>query len=373
MTSRWKLFYSRDMYDLPGTETLFLKSMRECCTWHAAHCPEYAAILRGAGFAPGDLRTAADLARLPAIPTVYFKRHALFSMPQWRMPVKATSSGTAGRRSQMGFDAAGLLCGLGMVLSVARYHHLFSRKLTNYIVLGWQPHRSNKTVIAKTAFGNTLFAPALHREYALKFRGGEYHLDQEGLLAALVRYEKQGRPVRLVGFPAYTHFLLKEMERRKLRLKLAPGSMILLGGGWKQFYREAVDKEVLYGEALDRLGIPETHIREFFGAVEHPISYCDCRFHHFHVPVYSRVLIRDVNTLEPLPMGQMGLLNLLTPMVHAVPLLSVMTDDLAVLHPGESCPCGVRAPWLEIIGRVGMVDIKTCAAGAEDKRKEDLL
>ena len=57
MTARWKLFYSRDMYDLPGTEALFLKSMGECCAYHAAHCPEYAAILAGAGFAPGDLRT----------------------------------------------------------------------------------------------------------------------------------------------------------------------------------------------------------------------------------------------------------------------------------------------------------------------------
>ena len=239
----------------------------------------------------------------------------------------------------MGFDAAGLLCGLGMVLSVARYHGLFSGKLTNYIVLGWQPHRSNKTVIAKTAFGNTLFAPALHREYALKFRGGAYHLDQEGLLAALVRYAKQGRPVRLVGFPAYTHFLLKEMERRGISLRLAPGSMILLGGGWKQFYREAVDKEVLYGEARDRLGIPETHIREFFGAVEHPISYCDCRFHHFHVPVYSRVLIRDVDTLEPLPHGPGGAIE--PAHAHGPRRAPPLGDDG---RPGGAPPRGELSP-----------------------------
>ena len=56
-------------------------------------------------------------------------------------------------------------------------------------------------------------------------------------------------------------------------------------------------------------------------------------------------------------------------MVYACPLLSIMTDDLGVLHDGESCPCGNKAPWLEIIGRVGMVDIKTCAAGADDLRK----
>ena len=46
-----------------------------------------------------------------------------------------------------------------------------------------------------------------------------------------------------------------------------------------------------------------------------------------------------------------------------------MTDDLGILHDGDTCPCGVKSPWLEIIGRVGMADIKTCAAGADDLRK----
>ena len=46
-----------------------------------------------------------------------------------------------------------------------------------------------------------------------------------------------------------------------------------------------------------------------------------------------------------------------------------MTDDLGILHDGQECPCGCQAPWLEIIGRVGQRDIKTCAAGAADYLK----
>ena len=136
----------------------------------------------------------------------------------------------------------------------------------------------------------------------------------------------------------------------------------MLGGGWKQFYREQVDKRALYDLIRRRLHVDEENIIEFFGAVEHPILYTDCKAHHFHVPIYSRVLIRDVHTLDPLPHGQTGLVNLITPMVKAVPILSVMTDDLGIR--------GVRLHGahlnLEIIGRVGMRDIKTCAAGAAD-------
>ena len=64
--------------------------------------------------------------------------------------------------------------------------------------------------------------------------------------------------------------------------------------------------------------------------------------------------------------GNIGLVNLLTPMVKATPIQSIMTDDLGILHEGSTCPCGIDAPWFEIIGRVGLKDIKTCAAGAGD-------
>jgi hypothetical protein len=94
-----------------------------------------------------------------------------------------------------------------------------------------------------------------------------------------------------------------------------------------------------------------------------------CRYHHFHLPVYSRVIIRNPDNFSPMPYGKAGLINLLTPMMWSSPLLSVMTDDLGVLH-NEKCPCGAESPWLEIIGRVGLSDIVTCAAGADEYLKE---
>jgi len=156
------------------------------------------------------------------------------------------------------------------------------------------------------------------------------------------------------------------MDERGIRLKLKKGSKIMLGGGWKQFYTQQVDKKTFYELAYRVLGIGDEDIVEFFGAAEHPILYCDCKNHHFHVPAYSRVIIRDVNTLQPLENGKTGLINLITPMIKATPILSVMTDDLGVLHDGCECGCGIHSPYLEVIGRVGLKDIKTCAAGAAE-------
>lgn len=84
------------------------------------------------------------------------------------------------------------------------------------------------------------------------------------------------------------------------------------------------------------------------------------------MPVYSRVVIRDPDTLEPIGKDRIGLMNLITPLLTATPVLSIMTDDLGVLHDGSKCGCGIEAPYFEIIGRVAPGEIKTCAAGAAD-------
>ena len=80
MDTRGKIFDHPDPYDLPGTEADFITAMRENALYQQAHCVDYARILREQGFNPCSLRTAQDLGRLPEIPTLYFKRHNLFSM-----------------------------------------------------------------------------------------------------------------------------------------------------------------------------------------------------------------------------------------------------------------------------------------------------
>ncbi len=369
MKARGKLFRAGRPYDTEGTETLFVAAMRENAVFQYRHCEDYRRILDEAGFDPESIGSWEDLIRLPFLPTLYFKHHALFSIPPSRLPVKATSSGTSGVKSVIGFDLPSLWQGLRMVIRVGRYHRLWSLRPVHYLIFGYEPSLSNKTAVSQTAFGFTFFAPALSRTYALKKGKAGYALDLEAMKQRLIRCAKGRIPIRTVGFPAYTYFVLKEMKEAGIRLKMPKGSLITLGGGWKQFYAEAVSKQAFYDLAEEVLGIDDRHIVEFYGAVEHPILYSDCRCHHFHVPIYSRVVIRDPDTMQPLPNGRIGLVNLMTPMVGSVPLLSVMPDDLGILHSGP-CPCGEKSPWLEILGRVGIRDIVTCAAGAEEFLKE---
>ncbi len=364
MSYKGRLFKYKIPYAIEDTNELFFRAMKENCQFQYDNCTEYAKLLEKFDFKPDDLKSYDDIEKIPFVPTLYFKHHAMFSMKSSRMPVKVTSSGTSGKKSSMGFNIGSLYRGLRMVLTVGKYHGLFSIKPSHYIIFGYEPNRNNKVVFSKTAYGFTYFAPAISRDYALKYTPDGYVPDLESLKDKLIKYSKSKFPVRTIGFPAYTYFLLKQMKEEGLKVTLPKGSVITLGGGWKQFYAQAVAKQEFYALVKEVLGVDESHIFEFFGAAEHPILYTDCRCHRFHVPVYSRVIIRDVDDLRPVNDGEVGLINLITPMVDSVPILSIMTDDLGILH-SEGCPCGEKSPWLEILGRVGIKDIITCAAGAD--------
>lgn len=342
MTARSKLFSMTDPYGTTESNILFLNAVKENCEFQYGHCPVYKTILDHMEFTPDKLRSYDDISELPFIPTLFFKRHEFYSMPERKMRLKATSSGTSGKMSHLGFETGSLLCAMKMLWTLGRIHRLFSAVPANYVILGYKPHKGNHTMITKTAFGASFLTPALHRTYALNDNGGGYTVDFDHVMNALLAYGRSLFPVRLIGFPSYAYFLLRRM-----------------------------DEQVLYDLVEKVLGIKENNITEVFSAAEHPILYCSCPKHHFHIPAYGRVIIRDAATMKPVGYGETGLVNLITPLVMAMPLLSVVTDDLGVLHDGMECGCGITAPYLEIIGRVGLDGIKTCAAGATEMLKGD--
>lgn len=83
--------------------------MKENCIFHYEHCGEYRKILDSRGFSPADMNGYEGLCRLPFLPTLLFKKHELYSLPSRRMLIQATSSGTSGMASRIGFETSGLL------------------------------------------------------------------------------------------------------------------------------------------------------------------------------------------------------------------------------------------------------------------------
>ncbi len=366
MDARTALFHRKDIYNLEGTESLFLEAVRDNVRRHATRCDFYARLMESRSFDADSVRAPGDIASIPAIPAAFFKYHEVVSIDKRDVSIHATSSGTQGQKSQVYLDDDTLRLGTKMVVNCFRYHRLISPLPTNYVMLGYEPWEGNEMGAVKTAMGVTRFAPALRREFALRHGADGYQPNWFGVLDALRRYERQGFPVRFVGFPAFLHRLVLALNGEGVRLRLSGQSMILLGGGWKQFSDAAIDKAELYRMAEETLGVPQARIRDFYSAVEHSVAYAECRNHRMHVPIWSRVIIRDLKTLEPLPYGEPGFLSFVTPLVTSSPLTSVMMGDLAVLRDGTRCGCGITSPYFEVLGRAGISRARNCAVSADE-------
>jgi len=366
MKYRRKLFLSNDIYNLQSTDGIFVNAVKDNIDFHMKNCSEYRDILENFSFNFNLVNSVKDLSQIPPLPTSYLKNKTLLSKPYNKLLIKTTSSGTGGKKTLSGFDISSALCGLFMVHKVFRFHKLISLRRTNYIILGYQPDKSNQTAMAKALKGFTLLAPAKKIEYALKIKDGEYQVNVEDLVNAILKFGKQNRPVRIIGFPAYFKMFIDELSARNIKLDLHKNSKVLLGGGWKTFFSEEISKDELFRMANYALGIRRENFKDHFSTAEHPINYVACANNHFHIPIFSRVIIRDVNTLEPVPNGTPGLLNLITPLLSSAPYGSILTDDIAVMKNGDKCGCGVSSPYFELIGRVGLASVKTCTQAASE-------
>ena len=179
MRLRRKLFSGKDPYDCSKSE-LFLGACRENIDFLITHCEDYKKICDGL-----DVRSSGDISRpsdIPVIPTMLMKQHDFRAGPYMIM---ATSSGTSGKMSHVRFEFGALWAALKMSLRVTRYHGIISMKPCRNIGMGYKPHRSNKTAVAKTAYLTTFLAPALSRRFILKHTSDGYKPDFESIVEAL--------------------------------------------------------------------------------------------------------------------------------------------------------------------------------------------
>ncbi|HXT01112.1 MAG TPA: acyl-protein synthase [Elusimicrobiota bacterium] len=350
-------------------DALYVKAMLESSAWHRERSDFYSKHCVANAFLPSKIKSVADCAQIPFVLANFFKTHEVLSIDKKDVFAHFTSSGTTGQKSQVFFDRWSMKAGQRMLDGIfARNGWATPSTKTNYLLYSYETEPDSKLGTAYTDNYLRKFAPAQGVFVALRRTGtGGHDFDVFGCIAALQRYEKEGLPVRIFGFPAFLYFTLKRMRDLGFpTLKLSPESLVFLGGGWKGNADQAIAKSELYARVNAQLGIPDARLRDGFGSVEHPIPYVECARHQFHVPVWSRVFIRDVKTLAVLGFGERGFLHFTSPYITSMPAHSVLMGDLASLHPGSECGCGIAAPYFVVHGRAGTSKNKSCAIAAAE-------
>ncbi|MEO6677095.1 MAG: acyl-protein synthase, partial [Pseudomonas sp.] len=211
------------------------------------------------------------------------------------------------------------------------------------------------------------YAPVNQVVYGLRRTGDGHEFDLFGVIRALQAFAEQQLPVRIFGFPAFLWQALQRMEATGIApLKLPAGSLVFLGGGWKNHVAQEISRTQLYERIEQQLGIETTRCRDGYGAVEHAVPYIECAHHHFHVPVYSQVFVRHPSDFSVQPYGQSGLLGFVSPYISSSPAHAVVMSDLATLYPGSTCGCGLSSDWFQLHGRAGTNPGRSCAMAAAE-------
>lgn len=356
MTSPARALLDLPPYGLSQAEkrARLLPMLQTLTQHHAERCTPYRNVLHGVFGGVERLRID-RLEDVPFLPVTLFKTHTLSSVPEAEVVKVLTSSGTTGQQpSRVFLDAETASVQSAVLVKVAQ-HFLGKDRLPMVIIDHPAVVRDRRSYSARGA-GILGMAQFGHRPfYALR---EDMSLDEEGLRAYLDGVA--GRRVLVFGFTfmIWQHFV-QVLERAGRPMNLA-GGILIHSGGWKKLQEAAVDAREFRQRVQAATGIDQ--VVNFYGMVEQVGGvYFENPLHQLQAPIYSEVIVRDPVTLEPLPDGEPGLVQVLSCLPTSYPGHSLLTEDMGVIRGMDPEGTGMGGRSFEILGRVPKAELRGCS------------
>jgi hypothetical protein len=145
------------------------------------------------------------------------------------------------------------------------------------------------------------------------------------------------------------------------------------GGGWDGFKGEAkldAVNKIKFIENYEKVfNIKPKDIGDIYAFTEGPTlfgGHWSEKYQDFllHCPDTARIIIRDLENLEPVNDGEEGLLEVITPYgVNGSINQAVLVDDIIELISKNKCPeCGYQGATFRTIGRLNNAQGKSCSS-----------
>lgn len=198
------------------------------------------------------------------------------------------------------------------------------------------------------------------------------------LKSELDRVETNNIPTIMANSPIWMHKILKDYYKKEKRTFDMGDNFYIVtgGGGWDGIKgRVKLDYEIEKPEFIEQMcsmfNITKEKFCDNFAATESPMAcgghwsnkYND--FLHHVNDLQGRIIVRDVNTLEPIKnTGESGILELITPYgVESYAGVAVLLDDIVQVENWERCPeCNREGAVFRVIGRVTPSIGKGCSS-----------
>ena len=297
----------------------------------------------------------ASLEELPFFPVSLFKSHELRSVPPEEVFRVLTSSGTTGQAvSRVYVDRTTAALQAKALVRIMQ-HFLGKERLPMVILDHPGVIKQRESFSARGAGILGLMQFGRQPVYALR---EDMTFDQEAVRAYLEAH--RGQRILFFGFT----FMVWRHAIQLLRATggaLPPHRGILIhSGGWKKLEEERVDAGTFRREAMAALGVAE--VLNFYGMVEQVGSvFFENARGFLQAPVFADVIVRDPFTLQPLPAGSRGLLQVLSVLPGSYPGHSLLTEDLGSWIGVDDPAAGMPGRFFQVDGRAPRSEVRGCS------------
>lgn len=375
--------FNRDQAEVKGE---LFSAIKESLLHQFEGCQLYKQICRQKNFNPAkDLKSIKDINKIPYITTANFKQKQgtpkkFLTVPESEIQIWSRSTGTSGDPSIVGRDS----------INVKRYVKMFSN-VVEYVGLknyNWsllfipKPEREFRkdekieqpTIMFSLMMDFVNEVPFNERVYCLKTPGPEaikqgkkFEFDTKTTFGFLGSNPSEKGIGWITGSVPLMYMTVSGYYKQTGQtFNVGKNSVILTGGGWKSFQGDAIAPEEFRAGMAKILGISETNVRDIYSFSESDTLFVECEKHNKHCFPWEDVIVRDVETLEPVEDGEKGLANLINPLAHSFAGVSILQDDIIRILP-HKCSCGRKGKIIEVIGRAEGAEKKGCGVQLADE------
>jgi phenylacetate-CoA ligase len=306
-----------ELLSRPELEALQLKRLQATVHHAYAKVPVYRAKLDAAGVAPDDIRSLADIHRLPFTTKEDLRQSypfGMFAVPMSEVARVHASSGTTGRPTVVGYTREDLQTWASLVARCLR---------ASGVRAGMKVHN---------AYGYGLFTGGLGAHAGIEELGATVIPVSGGQTARQVQLIRDFEPEAIMCTPSYLLTIADAMEDAGIDPRSTSLRVGILGAEpWTNEMRRELE-ERLDIDAVDIYGLSEVMgpgvANECVETKDGPHVWED----HFLPEVI------DSESGEPLPDGERGELVFTSLTKQAFPVLRYRTKDLTRLLPGTARP-----------------------------------